>query len=89
MKFTIVRKGKCKKCGYCCPKDCPHFEDNECLIYDYRAEYCDICGDTHQACIDAPPFPMYEGNPDCGYRFYIKEMPNLEIFKISCGNKRE
>lgn len=74
MEFTVIRVGECKACGWCCPKDCEHFDGKLCKIHEHKPEECRA----------APEFPMRKGNPECGYRFYIKERPDLEVFEMLC-----
>ena len=83
MKLEIIRTGSCKQCGFCCPDDCPHLKNNLCEIHGRQGEFCSECNDTHQICVDAPPFPMRKGNPDCGFRFLVKGT-DLEAIEILC-----
>jgi len=82
MEIVIVRVGKCNRCGWCCGiKDgkvtedsCKHLQvDGLCSIYDERAECCADCGHSHKNCIVYPDLPTRKENPNCGYRFLLKD----------------
>lgn len=83
-KIVIIRKGECKMCGYCCRgNNCPHKDGDLCAIHETQADYCELCGQDHKECIDAPTFPMRKWNPDCGFRFYVQG-EGLEVVAMEC-----
>lgn len=75
--ITFIRSGGCHQCGACgCEKlNCPHFMIQQgkahCKVYTKRAEFCDVCGQTHQMCIDFPGHPWTRVVRDgtCGFTF--------------------
>ena len=87
--MQIVKTGECKCCGYCCPLTCPHFinENGLCADHETKNEYCSICDQTHEDCIDAPNYPMRKWNPECGYRFYVKGT-DLEAISVEVTKKQ-
>lgn len=84
--FTFVRSGECLQCGLCgCEKlGCPHFEwrgsKAHCRIYKDRADHCDVCGMTHQSCIDFPdnPWIWVVRDGQCGYTFERVDQGNMD-----------
>ena len=77
--MEIVRVGKCLRCGYCCTgANCEHFINGLCAIHDHKPEECRL----------APVYPVRKGNPDCGYRFYVKGT-DLEAIEILCSKRQD
>ena len=75
--YTFIRSGECTQCGECgCDRDgCPHFTIKQgmasCKIYDRRDKFCNLCGMTHQGCIDFPDNPWIHAVRDgiCSFTF--------------------
>ncbi len=80
LKYTIIRKGKCKKCGKCC-EGCRHLDKKTmlCEIYEKRHKYCEECGKSHMNCMGYP----FKPRKGCGYRFFIvetkREIKSMEL----------
>ena len=86
--IRLIRKGECRRCGFCC-RACPHLFPRydgirvgyyTCLIYDRRGERCEQCKAQHSLCIDFPQSPKKHLNPECGYSFYTED--GREIIKV-------
>jgi hypothetical protein len=64
--ISFIRTGKCRRCGACEKKNCPHFSMVDglatCAIHE---------GDRPQVCVDFPnhPFLGVIQSGVCGYKF--------------------
>ena len=84
--ITFIRSGECSQCGACgCDRDgCPHFMIKQgvptCKIYTKRDQYCNVCGMTHQGCIDFPDNPWIYVVRDgiCAYTFERKDGGSMD-----------
>lgn len=84
--ITFIRSGECSQCGACgCDRDgCPHFMIKQgtptCKIYSKRDQYCNVCGMTHQGCIDFPDNPWIYVVRDgiCAYTFERKDGGSMD-----------
>ena len=82
IEYTVIRRGSCNKCGYCC-------ENTNCPDFDKKSKLCKIHEDKPDECRKIPEFPMRKSNPKCGYGFYIKGHPELEVTEMSCIKVRK
>lgn len=84
---TFERTGKCKRCGQCEKKDCPHFSIKNglatCDIYNKRNEVCKSCSSNEKG------IWWRKGNPIT--HAVCKKFPNHPFLRVImegiCGYK--